>query len=131
MSCKERRILNQTAEYVNEFIGLQNLLTAKEELEHQLYHLEEDIQAIEAKQEKILERLERKDCVLSAERMALFDGTEIAVFIVAFDNTVMMYFDDIVAKAKCHPNDEFDLQVGYAICRHRLMQQVMKIKYGI
>ena len=60
MSCKERRILNQTAGYVNEFIGLQDLLAAKEELEHQLYHLEEDIKAIEARQGKILEKLEKK-----------------------------------------------------------------------
>lgn len=131
MSCKERRILNQTVGYINEFFKLQELMNAKEELEHQLYHLEEDIQAIENIQNNILEKLENKECQLSAERMSLFDGTDIAVFIATFDKTVMMYFDGIVVKAKCHPNDEFNLQVGYAICRHRLMQQVMNIKYGI
>lgn len=131
MSSKEKRALNQTVKYIGEFIEMQKLLATKEELEHQLGHIEEDLHDMEHKQEDIIAQLEKKGCYLSAEQMPLFDGTEIIVFIVAIDNAIIMYFDGIIAKAKCHPNDEFDAQVGYAICRHRLMQQIMKLKYNI
>ena len=131
MSSKEKRALNQTVKYINEFMEMQELLKVKEELEHQLGHVEEDLHAMEHKQEDIMAQLEKKGCYLSAEQMPLFDGTEIIVFIMAFENTVMMYFDGVIAKAKCHPSDEYNPQIGYAICRHRLMQQIMKMKYNI
>ena len=118
MSSKEKRALNQTVKYIGEFIEMQKLI-------------EEDLHDMEHKQEDIIAQLEKKGCYLSAEQMPLFDGTEIIVFIVAVDNAIIMYFDGIIAKAKCHPNDEFDAQVGYAICRHRLMQQIIKLKYNI
>lgn len=131
MSCKEKRILNQTKEYIGKFIENQELLQQKSVLEEQIKNIDEQIHMLGHEQDDIIQKLLKKNCYLSAEQMPLFDGTEIVVFIAAYDNAIMMYFDGIVAEAKCHPSDEYNPQIGYSICRHRLMSQIMKIKYNI
>lgn len=131
MSCKEKRILNQTAQFMKTFSDGQMIYQKKVELENQLKEIDEALHELEHIQEDIAVRLENKNAHLSVEQIPLYDGTEIIVFVVRYDNNFMMYFDGVVAEAKCHPNDEYNEQMGYAICRHRLMEQIMKIKYNI
>ncbi len=131
MSSKDKRILNQTKNFIGQFINMQDMLKAKQDMEERIKELDNSIHEIEHVQDDIIQKLLKKNCYLSAEQMPLFDGTEIVVFIVTYDNNYMMYFDGILAEAKCHPEDEYDPQIGYAICRHRLMSQIMKLKYGV
>ena len=103
----------------------------REELAKQLEEIDETLHQMGHLLEDYIEIIERKNAQVTAEKMPLFDGTEIVVFTVAYDNNFLMYFDGIIAEAKCHPSDQYDANIGYAICRQRLISKIMNIKYNI
>jgi hypothetical protein len=111
---------------------MNTLAIEKEQLEERLKQLEEGIKAIDDKQAGIVNDLTTRGCRLNIEYMSLFDGDEeVLVYIMVHKNAVIMASGDVIAEAKCHPNDEFNLMVGYALCRNRLVEQLLRKKYNL
>lgn len=132
MNRKEKRFFNKCVEFDGLLVEMNILAVEKKQLDERLKQLEDSIKAIDDKQAEIVENLTMRGCRLNLEYMSLFDGDEeVLVYIMVHKNTVIMASGDVIAEAKCHPNDEFNLMVGYALCRNRLVEQLLRKKYDL
>ena len=132
MSKKEQR-------FINKCMNFDQLLFRMEELDHQKKHLEEQVNMIDeaikemdGEQAKIVENLKSRNCMLNLEYISLYDGgEEELVYIMVYKNAIIMYCKGESAVAKCHPEDEYNPMVGYALCRNRLIEKLLKKKYNL
>lgn len=132
MNRKEKRFINKCVEFDNILVEMNKLAQEKEQIEERLKELEDVIKAMDGEQAKIVENLTERGCRLNIEYMSLFDGDEeFLVYIMVHKNTVLMFGNGVVAEAKCHPMDEFNIMVGYALCRNRLVESLLKLKYNL
>lgn len=130
MSSREKRLLNKVKNIDEIDRDMLDLNAMEEILLERLARVQNLKVVLGETREEIQQALLNKSCFVTLERMQLYDGEEIDVYVMAFDDEYIMYYNGVVAKAKCHPlEEEYDPVVGYALCRARLIMKLLELKY--
>lgn len=132
MSRKEQRFVKKCVAFDELLYKMEVLAQEKEKLEEQVKLIDESIHEMDHMQADIVQNLRDRNCNINIEYMSLFDGSEeFLVYIMAYKNAMVMYCNGVYAEAKCHPQDEYNPMLGYALCRNRLIEKLLKLKYNI
>jgi hypothetical protein len=131
LSSKETRFIKKAMLFDNIWYNMELVEIEKKKLEEQIKLADKIIEEMDEKQADIVDFLKERGCMMTIEVMPLFDGQEVAVFIMTYKDEFIMYSCGEYAKAKCHPSDEYDPMIGYALCRNRLMEKLLSKKYNV
>ena len=103
------------------------ILAFKKETEEKLNEANSILAQIEEFEQQIVNYAKKNNTEVSVVKHQLIDGSEIDVFVVQYDRTVIVSALGLVGKSKAHPNDDFNFELGYELALHRFMDQYLYI----
>ena len=122
-----KRLEKKTAQISAVQVDKMQVLALKADMENKLEEANFVLSQIEQFENEIQKYMEDKDVQLSVAKHTLIDGTEMNIFVICYDRTVVVSALGLIGKSKAHPSDEFNFELGYELALHRLMDKYLYI----